>query len=76
MNNKRREVLRGVIGKLEDCRSTVESIMDEEQDCFDNLPENFQSYTTGEKMEEAISNLEDAASKIEEAISSVEAAME
>ena len=45
----------------------AKDILDEEQEAFDNLPENFQYGERGEQMEEYISDIEEAFDNLEEA---------
>lgn len=45
----------------------VSSVLDDEQDCLDNMPENLQYSDKYEKMEAAISQLEDGLNNIEAA---------
>ncbi len=82
MNKNRRDKLRAVqstlrlfISKLSDSKEVLESVKEEEQDSFDNLPECFQLSEKGEKMEEAIESIESALSDIESATESAEQAM-
>ena len=63
-----------IIKVLEETRNKIESVMDEEQDCFDNLPEGFQQATRGQQMEEAIGSLSAAIDSIDEAIGAIEEA--
>lgn len=72
MNEQRRKGLRAVINKLEEARNTIESLKDEEQDAYDNLPEGVQSGERGDTMMEAIDNLDCAVSSIEDAIGYVD----
>lgn len=76
MNKDRRKALQGIIDQLTELKEAVESLQEEEQEAFDNLPEGIQFSERGESMEEAISNLEDAVNSIDEAISSIESATE
>ena len=39
MNAPRRKSIQEVIDQLEELKSTIETIMDEEQEAYDNLPE-------------------------------------
>lgn len=74
MNNKRRKKIKDVILDLTNIKNInfislqnkIEKILDEEQEAFDNLPENLQYTTNGEKSEEAICLLEDILESIEE----------
>lgn len=72
MNEQRRKGLRAIINKLEEARDTIESLKDEEQDAYDNLPEGVQSGERGDTMIEAIDNLDCAVSSIEDAINYVD----
>jgi len=59
------EVREKLAGLIDDIRNEAESIKDEEQEAFDNLPESLQSGEKGDAMQESISRLEDAVSSIE-----------
>ena len=69
MNKSRRKELSDVIEELNkiqdkddlyDCIMTLDSIKDDEQDYYDNIPENLQYSQRAEDSEEAIENLEEA----------------
>ncbi len=74
MNKKRRENLQSAISLLNRASVIVNSALDREQDCLDNMPENLQMSERCEAMETAIANLEDAASYIDDAINRIEEA--
>lgn len=74
MNNTRRARINDLIRDLERKKSEVESILSEEQDYYDNMPENLQMSSRAEAAEAAISNLEDAISSMDDAICSLEEA--
>ena len=74
MNKVRREKIKKAIKFLDSAKVIVDSILGEEQDSFDNLNENFQDSEKGEKMEEAIGNLDDAIDYIDSAVESLEEA--
>ena len=59
MNNKRREKLRRVLSTLNDMSSELETICDEEQDAFFNLPESIRDSDRGNDMEEIIDTITD-----------------
>ena len=42
MNSNRRKALQIIIDKVEELKSELETLMDEEQEYFDNMPESFQ----------------------------------
>lgn len=75
MNDLRREQLRKALSFLESASDIVSSALDEEQDCLDNIPENFQysdryeiMESIAEKLEEAIGDIDGARDKIEDAV--------
>lgn len=75
MNNKRRQILRSVLAKIEELDTLKEEIVeilstaaDEEQEAFDNLPENLQMSERGERMEEIIDLLESARDTYEDLV--------
>lgn len=75
MNPNRRKRLLGLLKEVEEIRSQIETIRDEEDEARDNMPENLQEterFVNSEESSEALSTAEDylneAASAIEEAI--------
>ena len=75
MNNKRRAILKKSIDTLEIASNYINTVLDEEQDSLDNMPENMQASERYENMENAVDCLEDAESSIDDAISKIEEAM-
>lgn len=67
MNNKRRGILKEAGRLLERATSIVSTILDEEQDCLDNIPENLQVSEKYERMEDVIDKLEDAIEQMDSA---------
>lgn len=72
MNDKRRSNLRRVLSLLHSAYDLTEIARDDEQNCFDNLPEQFQESDRGVSMEETISGLDEALDAIESAVRSIE----
>lgn len=74
MNKARRKELRDALTEFMNSYSEakdklvekLESVRDEEQEAYDNLPESLQYGEKGESMEECISAIEDAISELEE----------
>ena len=66
MNNRRREKLREAQTLLSTASNIVQNALDQEEDCFDNVPENLQDTDRTQKMEEAIESLEEAIEFISE----------
>ena len=68
MNQDRRNKITKVIDTIEANKSLLQSVLDDEQFAFDNMPENLQGSTRGMDSEESISIMEEAIEKIEEAL--------
>lgn len=66
MNRDRRKRLMQLSEKLSEVRTSLESILEEEENAFDNLPESIQESEKGERMQEYIENIGEAISNIEE----------
>lgn len=76
MNKARRISITKIADNLQALKSDVESIQSEEQDAYDNLPESIQDGERGDRMQEAIDNLDDALTLIDEAVTSLMQAAE
>lgn len=76
MNADRRKRISALWDKLDEIKTEIEAIMEEEQDSYDNLPESLQQSERGEKMESAIDNLESAASSIDDVIEYLQESIE
>lgn len=74
MNKPRRKAIDKLMERLEDLRSDLELIFEEESEAFDNLPESLQESERGEAMQESIDALEEAISNLEEAIENLDTA--
>jgi prefoldin subunit 5 len=76
MNAKRRKELEKVIALIEEARNQLETLKDEEQEAFDNMPEGLQYSEKGERMETAISFMDDSFNELESAIENINSAIE
>lgn len=79
MNQERRakieklvEEVQSLCNELRDKSGELTSLQQEEQECFDNLPEGLQQADRGQSMEAIASALEDALSNLDSAIDDVE----
>lgn len=72
MNKARRKKLEEIVNALDAQKSAIESVCEEEQEAFDNLPESIQYSERGETMESDISDMVDAVSDLENVISSLQ----
>ena len=76
MNKTRRKWLEKTIATLEDQKLELESICEEEQEAYDNMPESLQESEKGQTMYENIDTLESASSDLEDIISNLEEILE
>ncbi|HDS5593088.1 TPA: hypothetical protein QHU17_004538 [Enterobacter hormaechei subsp. xiangfangensis] len=67
MNNERRKRLAALSQQLDELNSDVQSVLDEEEKAFNNLPEGLQSGESGDAMQAAVDSLDAAVSALEEA---------
>lgn len=68
MNKQRREKIREVRNEIETCMNKLQTILDEEQDYFDNMPENLQGSMRGSDSEDAIDIMESCIDRLDEII--------
>ncbi|UUV43250.1 hypothetical protein RCCWILLIS_78 [Rhodobacter phage RcCWillis] len=80
MNNARRAEIDKIVKALEDFdfephMEGLESVRDEEQEAFDNMPESLQSSDRGQASEAALEALQEAYDAIEQARDSLQEAI-
>lgn len=75
MNKLRRNQIEKVIAKIEEAKSALESIRDDEQDYFDNMPENLQYSARGEAAEEAVDLMDEAIDSLDDVVDNLNEAM-
>ena len=68
MNKERRNALYKIVNTLDEKSKELEKIRDEEQDCYDNLPEGLVDSERGEAMSENCDDLDSAVEALEEVI--------
>lgn len=71
MNKARRKQLEKVVEVLTAQMEELETIKDEEQEAFDNLPEGIQCTDRGETMEENVDELDSIITDLENVIDSI-----
>jgi len=54
--------------RLETIQADLSALQEEEQSKYDNLPENFQNGTQGERLQEIADKLQEAADSVQEAL--------
>ncbi len=67
MNNRKRDLLKESKTLLGRASSLISQVLEEEEDCLDNMPENLQASEKYERMEDAIDKLESAIEHIDNA---------
>lgn len=68
MNNARRKQITQLLEQLENLKADLDSILEQEQEAFDNLPESLQEGERGQASQTAIESLETAQSAFEEIV--------
>lgn len=66
MNNKRRALLIHIQNEIEELKSLLSSVREEEQESFDNMPESFQDSERGQNSMSAIDYLDSAADSLDD----------
>ena len=72
MNDKRRRFIKRGVELIMDGKSIIDTALEEEQECFDNLPEGIQCSDKGSEMEDAIDALQTASDDIDDALGYLE----
>lgn len=72
MNKARRKEIKKALSMIEDAMVILESVRDEEQEAFDNLPESLQYSEKGETMEEYVDDIDSAISDLDSIISELD----
>lgn len=68
MNKQRRQKIKEIRQRIENCKNDLRVVLDEEQDYFDNMPENLQGSLRGSDSEEAIDVMENCIDELDEVI--------
>lgn len=76
MNADRRKTLAKIAETIEAAKTDLESIRDEEQEAFDNMPEGMQQGERGTAMEAAVQELDEAIDGLDSALSNIQTATE
>lgn len=72
MNADRRKTIAKAAALMSEAKSMLETVRDEEQEYYDNMPEGLQNGDKGCAAEEAISLIEDIINSLDDAESSLE----
>lgn len=68
MNKVRRKKIKTIAIELKNINNELSKLLDEENYCFDNMPENLQNSFRGNNSEDAIEIMEESIEKIKEII--------
>lgn len=75
MNKERRKEIQVVINRIEELKSDLETIVEDEQAYLDSIPENLMNSERYERAEDAVGNLESAMDSLNDAEEALEEAM-
>ena len=75
MNADLRKEIESAVSLINEAKSNLESVKDEEQEYFDSMSEAFQQDDRGQTVEQAINYLDEAVGSLYAAISSAESAL-
>ena len=76
MNKQNRKELQGYVDSLEEIKSNIETMMEDEQSKLDNMPESLQESERGEAMQNAIDQMEYGIDSLQEAIDNLSEILE
>ncbi|QXV73539.1 hypothetical protein [Rhizobium phage RHph_X2_30] len=76
MNKERRKAIEVLAGKLDELKGDIDTLLQEENDYFDNMPESFQNGEKGERAQAAIDALQEAYDSCEAAFEALNTATE
>lgn len=76
MNKDRRNIINTLSSRLDDLKTEIESIMEDEQAYFDNMPQSFQDGEKGGRAQAAIDALQEAIDGFDAITSALETATE
>lgn len=68
MNKLRKQKIREIRKEIENCKDSLQKVLDEEQNYFDNMPENLQGSIRGSDSEDAIDTMENCIENLENII--------
>lgn len=75
MNKLRRKQIADIVSKLTSLSESISELMEEEEDCMDNLPDNMQGSSLTDRYESAIDSMDGAVDSISNAIDYLNEAM-
>ena len=76
MNNQRRKAITNLLEQIEELKSGIEAVMEEERESFENMPESLQDSERGQQSDNAANCLEYANDGFEEIVDQLNEAQE
>lgn len=76
MNRYRRSILKTIVESLSKISEELRSVLDEETDAYENMPDNLKDGECGSLSSDAIDYLEDASSSIDDIIDTINKAID
>lgn len=76
MNKTRKKELDSIVCELNELQLRLETVRDDEQEAYDNLPEGLQESDRGCQMEENVDDLDLACSDLEDVINAIQAVID
>jgi len=72
MNRQRRKQIRDAYNLISEAKDLIDQALEEEQECYDNLPEGIQCSERGEEMENNVDQLQECSDNLDYAIDALE----
>lgn len=72
MNKQRRKLIEDGYDLIMQGKSLIDTALEEEQECYDNLPEGIQMSDRGDEMQNNIDQLQECSDNLDEALSALE----
>ncbi|MFR1831836.1 MAG: hypothetical protein ACLSX5_01625 [Lachnospiraceae bacterium] len=76
MNKNRRKQISEIVNELENIKLKLSSVLYDEEDAYDNMPDNLKGSIRGEESEEAIDEMNEADGLLDDALDSLNEALE
>lgn len=76
MNKNRRKVIESLVEQLDDLKSHIEEVKDEEEEYIEMMPENLKDGERGQAAQEALDHLEEVISSLDDASYTLQEAAE
>lgn len=72
MNRQRRKQIRDAFDLISEAKDLIDQALEQEQECYDNLPEGIQCSERGEEMENNVEQLQECSDNLDYASDALE----